>query len=356
MLVESLPAEERRLFQRLFRLGMTQGVLRPPETMTPWIERYFGSLERVSTQKIVKITNLVTFEGALFNKLRADRPIEAKDSPDLKAQTSGASRDDPLSHPLQGTPEDVFGRVEGKHCITASNIAKYDGLHGMVIFKEYDPLRFDKEEIIDYIDAGWQWAERAYATDPSAHYFFFMWNCLWRAGASLEHGHAQVMLTHDMPYAKIESLRRRALRYREEYGSNYFADLYRVHRSLGCALEKDGTRVISHLTPIKDKEVILLAESLDLSMKERIYEVLECYRDKMGVCCFNLALSTPPLGEVGESWEGFPVMARLVDRGDPRDRTSDMGTMELYASSVIASDPLEVARLLKESLGRSREI
>jgi hypothetical protein len=269
----------------------------------------------------------------------------------MKDQTIDASSDDPLRHPLQGTPEDTFGRVEGRHCITASNIAKYDGLHGMVIFNEYNPLRFNKEEIVDYIDVGCQWAERAYAADPSARYFFFMWNCLWGAGASLEHGHAQVMLTHDMPYAKIERLRRSALRYQEEYGSNYFDDLYQVHLSLGCALEKGGTRVISHLTPIKDKEIILLAESLDLSMKERIYEVLECYRDKMGVRCFNLALSTLPLGEVEESWEGFPVIARLVDRGNPRGRASDIGTMELYASSVIASDPLEVARLLEESLG-----
>jgi hypothetical protein len=349
--VKSLPGEERRLFQRLFYLGVVKGLLSAPETMNSWIERYFGSLERVSTQKIVKIINLITFEGALFNKLRADRPIGASDSVYMKDQTIDASSDDPLRHPLQGTPEDTFGRVEGKHCITASNIAKYDGLHGMVIFNEYNPLRFNKEEIVDYIDVGCQWAERAYAADPSARYFFFMWNCLWRAGASLEHGHAQVMLTHDMPYAKIERLRRSALRYQEEYGSNYFDDLYQVHLSLGCALEKEGTRVISHLTPIKDKEIILLAESLDLSMKERIYEVLECYRDKMGVRCFNLALSTLPLGEVEESWEGFPVIARLVDRGNPRGRASDIGTMELYASSVIASDPLEVARLLEESLG-----
>jgi len=48
----------------------------------------------------------------------------------------------------------------------------------------------------------------------------------------------------------------------------------------------------------------------------------------------------------------FPVLARLVDRGDPGNRTCDIGSMELYAASVIASDPFVVARSLQESTGR----
>ena len=350
MLVKSLPQKDKELFRRLFYLGMVPGFLSAPDSMKLWIEKYFGSLEAVSTQKIVKITNLITFEGALFNKLRANRPIETRDSLYMHGQAVDTHREDPLRDPLSGTPEDTFGRIIGKHCITASNIAKYDGLHGMVIFNEYNPLRFNKKQIIDYIDTGRQWAVKAHAADPSARYFFFMWNCLWGAGASLAHGHAQVMLTHGTHYAKIEMLRRSSLRYHEKYGTNYFEDLYRIHHALGCAQEKKGVKIISHLTPVKDKEIILLANSLDLSMKERIYEVLKCYRDRIGVSCFNLALITPPFGEVEESWEGFPVIARMVDRGDPRGLGSDIGTMELYASSVIASDPFEISRLLQESL------
>ena len=40
-------------------------------------------------------------------------------------------------------------------------------------------------------------------------------------------------------------------------------------------------------------------------------------------------------------------MARIVDRGDPINRTSDFGSMEIYASSVIASDPFRVADVLR---------
>ena len=55
----------------------------------------------------------------------------------------------------------------------------------------------------------------------------------------------------------------------------------------------------------------------------------------------------PPVAPVSESWEGFPVVARIVDRGDLNSRTSDVGGMELFAESVVASDPFAVAAALQ---------
>jgi len=318
--------------------------------MHPWIEKHFGSVEEVTEQRVAKVTNIITFEGALFNRLRGRRPIQAQDELDIGARVLEASTDDPLRDPESNTPEDTFGRVKGESCISASNIAKYDAFHGMVVFHEHDPLRFSREAIIDYLETGWRWAEKAHELDSSAKYYFFMWNCLWKAGASLIHGHAQVLLSHDTHYAKIEGLRRAALRYRAKYGSDYFDDLYRVHLSLGLGLEREGVRIIASLSPIKDKEVILLGRQLDLSLEARIYEVLACLRDQMHVASFNLALATPPLGETEEDWTEFPVLVRIVDRGDLKSAASDMGAMELYAASVISSDPFEVARLLKQCL------
>ena len=164
------------------------------------------------------------------------------------------------------------------------------------------------------------------------------------------HGHAQVMLSRHRHYAKVEHLRRAALSYRARYGASYFNDLYQVHHSLGCGLEKDGVRVLSYLTPIKEKEVILMAHELGRPLEEMLFEVLACFRDRIGVTSFNLALYLPPIAEAEEDWEGFPAMARLVDRGDPGSRASDIGAMELYASSVISSDPFEVARILRGAL------
>jgi hypothetical protein len=56
----------------------------------------------------------------------------------------------------------------------------------------------------------------------------------------------------------------------------------------------------------------------------------------------------PPLSPVAEDWSGFPTVVYLVDRGSPANRTSDIGAMELYAASVVASDPFAVARALHD--------
>ncbi len=48
---------------------------------------------------------------------------------------------------------------------------------------------------------------------------------------------------------------------------------------------------------------------------------------------------------------GFPVMVRIVDRGDPTARTADFGAMELYAASIVSSDPLKLAVALEHGVG-----
>ncbi|MFQ5885620.1 MAG: hypothetical protein ACE5II_00130 [Anaerolineae bacterium] len=344
-MVAALSPSERELFHRLFHLSTTVGRLNPPPSMHPWIEEHFGSLEMVLVQRIIKVTNLVTWEGALFNEIRSQRPMEATVKADLR-EAIIESEGDPFCHPTEGTPEDSFGRVKGSHSVTASNIAKYDGFHGLVIFDQHDPLRFSQEEVADYIDTALAWAQEANSEEPEAKYLFFMWNCLWKAGASIIHGHAQMTLSREMHYAKIERLRRAALDYRATHGGNYFDDLYRIHASLGLASTRKGTRLLAYLTPVKEKEILLLSPELDNDLKEAIFGVLRCYVESLGVSAFNLAFIMPPLALAKEDWGGFPVMVRLLDRGDPMNRTADIGAMELYASSVISSDPFQVAAAL----------
>jgi hypothetical protein len=72
----------------------------------------------------------------------------------------------------------------------------------------------------------------------------------------------------------------------------------------------------------------------------------------LGVTSFNLVVYQPPLNvdDTEENWDGFPVLVRIVDRGDPSSRTVDFGAMELYAASVVSSDPFQVARTLREAM------
>jgi len=222
-----------------------------------------------------------------------------------------------------------------------------------VIFDNHDPLKFTEKEVADYIDTGLRWAAEVNRADNDAKYFFLMWNCLWKSGASIVHGHLQLAMGRDMHYARIEHLRRAALAYRHTYGSSYFEDLFDAHLCLGLAMKNDETRVLSYLTPIKEKEVLLLADTLDRSFKKNVYKVIRCLIDTLGTASFNLAVYTPPMSSTDEDWTGFPVVARIVDRGDLSTRTADIAAMELYASSVVSSDPFKLAQSLREYFAKS---
>ena len=180
--VASLPATARAAADRIFAISTTVGRLDPPAEMHDWIRKLFGSVEAVREQRIVRVNNQVTLEGALFNELRALRPMEVKGADEVRA-TIASSANDPFCRPETGTPADIFGRVEGASGITASNVAKYDGFHGVLVFKEHDPLApIDAGAIRDHLATARRWAERALEADPAARYYFLMWNSLWRAG------------------------------------------------------------------------------------------------------------------------------------------------------------------------------
>ncbi|WP_273842233.1 hypothetical protein [Rubrobacter calidifluminis] len=349
--IETLPDEERVLTHRLFAVDTATGRLVIPGSMRAWVGEAFGSVEEVEEQRIVRVTNRITLEGALFNGLRASRPLDTGVDANLEAEISRTTGD-PFCQPEKGTPEDIFGRVRGAHSITASNIAKYDAFHGVIVFDEHDPLLLTPERVDDYVSVGLEWSRRVLETDPDARYFLLIWNCLWRAGGSIIHGHAQVTATRHGHYPKIEHLRRSALGYAAEYGSNYFEDLYRVHDSLGLSIPfPSGARGFASLTPVKEREVILLGrDPEDGSLRRAFARVLAAFVEDLGAKSFNVAFYLPPLAPVEEDWSSFPAMVRLVDRGSPANRTSDIGAMELYAAPVVASDPFEVAGRLGRTL------
>lgn len=349
-IIDNLSPYSRELFNRLFSLTITSGKLSPPQSMLPWIEHQFGSVERVTTQKIVKITNLFTFEGAMYNSLRALRPRQLEDRLSIEARIMDRATEDPLANPYLDTPEDIFGRIKGKYSVTASNIAKYESLHGIVIFDDYNPLDFNLEKITDYLSTAWEWGRQAYAYDPQARFFFFLWNSLKKAGATLAHGHAQVVLGRGQHYAKVELLKDAASRYRAQYSSDYFDDLYRVHLDMGLAMESRGNRLFAYLTPIKEKEIIVLSQDFDSSLAESVYTVLACFRDRLFVSAFNVGIAVPPFVDEEKGWENFPVVSRMVDRGYPGDGSSDFAGMELYAASIITSDPFICMQQLKQTL------
>jgi hypothetical protein len=108
--------------------------------------------------------------------------------------------------------------------------------------------------------------------------------------------------------------------------------------------------VFASLTPVKEREVIVVGRpgEDESTLAAGIARTVSAYRT-LGVVAHNMALYLPPLAPDGEDWRRFPPIARLVDRGDPANKTTDIGAMELYAASVISSDPFRVADALRAS-------
>ncbi|HEX9496754.1 MAG TPA: hypothetical protein VGA38_13430 [Candidatus Limnocylindria bacterium] len=353
--IAALPSEARAAAERIYAVSTSTGTLVPPDAMRPWIEKQFGSVEAVEAQRIVRVTDRVTLEGALFNDLRARRPMAVPEKSGAEvAETIKSTENDPFCHVETGTPADDFGRIAGAHGVTASNVAKYDGYHGVLVFNVHDPLApMDGPTIADHLETARRWAEAAFARDPGAPYWFLMWNCLWRAGGSIVHGHMQMTTTHGMHYPKVERLRRAALAYAAAHGRDYFDDLWLVHEALGLGVAVKGGRAFATLTPVKEREVVVLGRpGGDASaIAPALAQALAALRS-VGVVAHNMALYTPPLAADGTDWTRFPTVARLVDRGDPGSRTCDIGSMELFAASVVSADPFVVAEALQRTAAR----
>ncbi len=350
--VLALPDADRARFERLFSLTRSVGYVVPPAEMTTWIEQSFGSVGAVEHQNIIKIHNRWTLEGTLYNDLRARRPLHARQA------DSGANLDgdgtDPFCTPLTSTPADTFGRIQVNGTITASNVAKYDGLHSVVILDEHNPLRWTEGSVVDALTTAERWLRRAHQAQPAAVYPFIMWNCLPRSGASIIHGHMQAALSESCPYARVECWRRTAEAYREEHNAPYFADYFSVHAALDLTGVLGAVRWLAHLTPVREKEVLLLAERLDDDLYHTLHRVLRAWVDGLGAQAFNLVIYLPPMEPTSNDWSDFPVVVRFVDRGDPASATSDVGAMELFAQPVVYSDPWQVASVLRAGIEANR--
>ena len=220
----------------------------PPDALEPWLAEIFGSVDAVRKQTVVKVTNLATLEATLFAPLRARRPVDDPGHASDLVSEIGAAAGDPFCAPETGTPAHTYGRVRGTLMVTGANAAAAEAHHAVLVFDEHDPLAFDAELVGDLFTTGRAWAEKARQTDPDAANYLLIWNCLWRAGGSIIHGHAQALLGAGRHYARLERFRRDAESYRAVHRSDLVRDLVAVHRDLGLAVGVRGVALLAHIT------------------------------------------------------------------------------------------------------------
>ncbi len=352
--IARLPPDDRRRAERLFDVAVSPGRLAVPEPLAPKLAKWYAArgdtgpqqaIARASEQRVVRVFNRVSAEGTLFNELRAVRPMQHGDTTDLDARIEKARQGCDFCNPVPMTTVDTWGRISGRHSVTAANASMYDAHHGMVIFAEHHPHRFGREQLEDYVDVAMRWLRRTYDDDASLRYPFIMWNCLEKAGASQPHGHMQMLLTRGGPYARQAWMMRIADEYRRQANAAYWDDWMAMHESLGLARRRGSATCIASLTPIKEKEMLVIGGlAVEEGFVDAVADVLRCFIDRLGVISFNVAIYLPPMD--ADLPYDLPVIARCVDRGDPARPTADVGGMELYGSPVVASDPYRVIEAL----------
>lgn len=324
----------------------------PPASMADWLVEHFGSLEAVRRQTVVRVLDRVMLEGTVFAPLRARRPVDGGGNgaaEERLAAEIAATAGDPFCDPLAATPAAGWGRVRGEVSVSGANAAAYDAEHGVLVVDAHDPLAFGAHSVADLLATGRRWAAAARASDPSSDAYVFLWNCLWRAGGSIIHGHAQVLLGRGGHHARLERWRRDAAAYGS--GSRYLDDLLAVHRDLGLAVPLPGVTLLAALTPVKERELWVVADpgvdDDDPAFREAVGRTVVAYRDALGVRAFNLVLWRAPLDA---RWPELRPLVRLVDRGAPFVRPSDIGAMELFATPVVGADPFAVVAAMRTAL------
>lgn len=343
--IASLSGEARARADRLLDVRVAVARTDPPDDLAPWLAETFGSVDALREQTVLKVTNLATLEATLFAPLRERRPVDGAGHPsDLAAEIAATERD-PFCAAETATPAHPFGRVRGARMVTGANAAAADAHHAILVFDEHDPLAFDADLVADLFTTARTWADLAQKTDPDAANYLIIWNCLWRAGGSIIHGHAQALLGAGPHYARLERFRRDAETYRAVHRSDLARDLVAVHRDLGLAIDLQGVALLAHITPVKERELLIVGtpgmDERDSAFTDAVARALLAYRDRIGVRSFNLALWRGPLDG---RWSEFPPIVRLVDRGDLFVRPSDIGAMELYGTPIVGSDPYDVIR------------
>jgi hypothetical protein len=413
--VEAAESLKRRLsvgsaarFESLYLLDLSEGAQVVPESFAPKVKRWFRlptdqdeqqAIERAQQQRVLSVTNRRTFEATQFNYLRAMRPIPLSsdvDTAKVEEEIERCKSTCDFCQPLSQTAADPFGRVESKYCLTASNVAKAFASHGLILFREHHPVKaLSEEAVTDALQTAQVWMEKMMAKErlkngyrDSFFYPTLYWNCLRKAGASQAHGHLQPVLAQGgsgWP-GKGGLLAHAARCHEESTGRDYFQDLIWAHEQMGLARKVgENTYVLAHLSPLKEKEILVVGPAFDDEFTHAFYIALHTLIHKLDVKSFNCCIYMPRMGAESSSGIGCSggggeesggtgigvsvdaggvaghkrqerapnlshVMARLVDRGNAAASTTDIASMELYGASIVSTDPCTVARSVDATL------
>ena len=250
-----------------------------------------------------------------------------------------------------GSWVDAFGEVvsqNGRIRIQA-NWARSATVSGLVFGdrRMHDLLELSQQDFLALFEAAGKYiAQAVRKCNPSPTYFIAFINGGARSGATVQHAHLQVVGRHDRPFSYQD-------RVVTHCPADYWARVQTVHDDLGLSVRDGRTVGWASLVPTKERDVSVVSHTLGEGAALVFNALQALYR--RGTNTFSLAAILSPSyvrgrGHDQRFWAWPNVLWRLVDRGDTKAAHADIGSMELFGSSVIATDPFLVADWLKEGV------
>ncbi|XP_071438723.1 uncharacterized protein [Hetaerina americana] len=299
----------------------------------------------------IHVRNQYTKEHTIYNPLRANRPMQPqnKDPKVYVDELSSATKKMcDFCNYEKLTAKDIFGRIEGKHSVTAANAFKLDKWHGLMLSKRHNPSEITEEEFVDLFNTTLKWFKKVNSIDKSSRFSNVLWDSLPHAGASQLHPHIHGLMDSEHYYGILEEQNAASLEYYEATGNNYWEDIIEIHHALGLTKRFGGAIAITSLTSRKDNEVILLSDEPSLDLFRLLYYVVQTYYQKFKLYCHSSGMAFPVLGERRD--RSLPALIRIATRGDCGSVRSDISSLELYTAYNVNVDVYKVISNISDTV------
>ena len=96
--------------------------------------------------------------------------------------------------------------------------------------------------------------------DPKAQYPELIWDAMYKSGASQIHTHLQVSMGTNAYYGMMRRWLDASARYKTEYQRDFLEDFILIHKALGLVYEYRNVFVIVNIIPVKDQEIMIIAD------------------------------------------------------------------------------------------------
>jgi len=308
----------------------------------------------------------------------------------LYCETCGKEKCD-FCAATERTAANEWGRITGATgCITASNVAMASDAHGLVILPQHHPLRGLSAEIVaDVFETAQAWAkctvehklqqQEQQAGQETVWLPLLLWNCGMGSGASMPHGHAQVIMGQGRLFGQAEMSRRCAAAHHAQTGRDFWSDVLWCHQIAGLAVavpavhlpgtaadterEAETCYMVAHLTPRASHELLVFGRTL-AALGRGVQITMKVLQERFGSRCISIACALPALQQIGESslqaaYVARPgdsewIVARVLDHTEKPTAAGNMygttlATWEIYGPSVDDCDPYFATSCLKEA-------